>query len=412
MKLQSSELLEQLALATSIGFPNPYEAQLNVTDSTGNMAMGNLPVTVKDSAGNILATGTSENGTAQITLPAYYPSVTAIVGDSIFYTGSSGTGTAQYDLTSMIQTQGPAGTDPVTNAKWTIIRDYVEHSGAFTYNSATGNYSINNNDACYLWTDTVYNVKRGYCLALSPDISSQELNSSTFDNQEFMVNKFWGSGGALSQSQENNYLNLTKMQFFDLWLGLKLQPESYGGNPSDPSGFTGLDSLASDFAALMSEPQSYFQNGGTTAQDFSAQVQGLLTKATSLGFPTPQGVLEQLADFVNSIINAFLSAITAIWNAIVSFDGEFVNFVMTVWNFILGPVLGAAIEEVKSVVTMVLNQILNTVTHPMLSGQTTSLSTLFNIHPPHPRLLVVIFQLSELVWEVYLIQNYQWAKQH
>ena len=64
---------------------------------------------------------------------------------------------------------------------------------------------MNNNDGftggqvgsgCYLWTDTVYNVQRGYCLALSPQISQQELNSSTFDNQDFQVNKFWGSGGA------------------------------------------------------------------------------------------------------------------------------------------------------------------------------------------------------------------------
>ena len=109
----------------------------------------------------------------------------------------------QYDLAGMIQTQGPAGSNATLNAKWAIIRDYVENSGAFTFNSATGNYTISNNDGfangqigggCYLWTDTVYNVQRGYCLALSPQISSQELNSSTFDNQDFQVNKFWGNG--------------------------------------------------------------------------------------------------------------------------------------------------------------------------------------------------------------------------
>ena len=72
-----------------------------------------------------------------------------------------------------------------------------------------------------------------------------------------------------------------------------------------------------------------------------------------------------------------MDAITAIWNAIVSFVGAVVNFVMTVWNDIVGPALGAVIEEVKNVVTIVLNQILNTVTQPMLSGQTTSLDALF-----------------------------------
>ena len=262
----------------------------------------------------------------------------------------------------------------------------MENSGAFTFDSTTGNYTMNNNDGftggqvgcgCYLWTDTVYNVQRGYCLALSPQISQQELNSSTFDNQDFQVNKFWGSGGAAGQSQENTYFTLTKMQFFDLWLGLKLQPESYGGNPSDPSGITGLDSLASNFATLLSEPQNYIQNGGTTAQDISAQVQGREPTATSYGFPTAEGVLEQLADFVNGIINAFIGAITAIWNAIVAVFTTVADFVMAVWNNVVGPVVGAAIEEVKNVVTILLNQILNTVTQPMLTGQTTSLDALF-----------------------------------
>ena len=53
------------------------------------MAMGDLSVQLKDpSNGGTIAFGTAHNGTAQITLPDYYPSVSAIVEDynNDFYT--------------------------------------------------------------------------------------------------------------------------------------------------------------------------------------------------------------------------------------------------------------------------------------------------------------------------------------
>ena len=297
-------------------------------------------------------------------MPEYSDTAIAVVDGNDFYFGSQKQNSVHYDLQAMIQTQGPAGSDPVTNAKWTIIRDYVEQSGAFSYNSATGNYSITNNDGfangqigggCYIWTDTIYNVQRGYCLYVSPQISQQELDSGVFDGQTFRVNKLWGKSELIGQSQQNTYFNISKMEFFDLWLGQKLKPTSYGGNPPDPSGYTGLDSLASDFATFLSEPQSYFQNGGSTAKDFSAKVQGLLTKATSLGFPTPKGVLDQQADFVNSIINDFIGLIQSVWNAITTFIGSVVNFIMTVWNDIVSPVLGVVTEVVKGIVELSIN---------------------------------------------------------
>jgi hypothetical protein len=48
------------------------------------------------------------------------------------------------------------------------------------------------------------------------------------------------------------------------------------------------------------------------AQTFSAKVRGILDTATRIGFPTPQGALKQLADFVNGIINTVLSIIAGI----------------------------------------------------------------------------------------------------
>jgi phage-related protein len=79
-------------------------------------------------------------------------------------------------------------------------------------------------------------------------------------------------------------------------------------------------------------------------------VRGLLDTATRIGFPTPQGAIEQLANFVNGIISAVINAIVGIWNVLVNFVGSVANFVMTVWNNVVGPVLGAAIEAVKTVV--------------------------------------------------------------
>ena len=125
---------------------NPYVADVTVTDTKGNMALGTLPLTVKASNGTILGTGTVVNGTGSITLPDYEQSATAIVGGNSFYLGSQAQSTVQYNLQSMIQTQGPAGSDTVANAKFTIIRDYVQKSGAFTYNAATDNYTWNGND--------------------------------------------------------------------------------------------------------------------------------------------------------------------------------------------------------------------------------------------------------------------------
>ena len=55
---------------------------------------------------------------------------------------------------------------------------------------------------------------------------------------------------------------------------------------------------------------------------------------------------------------------------------------MTIWDKIIGSALGAVIEVVKSVVTMLFNKILNTVVQPMLNGQITSLNDLFDGETP------------------------------
>ena len=135
---------------------------------------------------------------------------------------------------------------------------------------------------------------------------------------------------------------------------MKLESTSWGGNPHDPSGYTQFDALANNFATFLSEDQSYFQND-PNAQTFSAQVRGLLQTATALGFPQPQGALEQLTDFVNGIINAVIGVIQAVWSAIVNFVGSIVNFVMGVWNAFVGAVLGPAIEMVKNVLEITIS---------------------------------------------------------
>jgi hypothetical protein len=116
--------------------------------------------------------------------------------------------------------------------------------------------------------------------------------------------------------------------------------------------------LASDFSEILGKDQNYFQSD-PNAQTLSAKVRGLLDIATKTGFPTPQGALEQLADFVNGIISAVWSLITAVWDAIVNFVGSVANFLLAVWNNIVGPVLGSAIEVVKNVVNLAISQVEN-----------------------------------------------------
>ena len=270
-----------------------------------------------------------------------------------------------------MQTQGPPGSDPVTNAKWPIIKDYVEHSEAFTFDENTQTYFMKSDDARFVWPDTTYNVYRGYEVYIAPVINQQELNSNQFDNQLFEVTKYWGEGDILSQHQEHKQITLTKIEFFDLWLGQKLQPAIYNENPSDPSGYTGLDALAIHLATFLSTDKSYFTSHESTAKHFSAKVQGFLTKATNIGFPIVLGILDDilnaLSNFVNEIIESFLGTIQAVWSTIVNFVGTTVNFIVMVWNNVVGPVLGAAIEAVKNIVMLeielvkiVLSTILNT----------------------------------------------------
>ena len=352
---------------------NPYVADVTIKDSRGNMILGEDQVSVF-SSGTQITSGTAYNGSGRIPLPGYYESLTAVIGGSTFYEGSAGSGTVQYDLAGMIQTQGPAGTDPILNAKWAIITDYVEHSGAFDHDSATGMYTMNNNDAADLWTDTVGNIMRGYALVTTPVITQGELDNKQFNSNTIKVMLYYGED--IIVQQKSSVKTLPKMDFFDVWLGQKLIPCSYGANPPDPSGFTGLDSLASDFATILSKDQSYFQTD-SGAQDFSAKVQGLLTTATNIGFPEPQGLVQELAAFINGIIDAFLNAIATIWNAIVSFVGIVANFVMSLWDNVIGPVLGPAIELVKNIVSLLFNQIVNVAIQPMLDGQRTSLSDIY-----------------------------------
>ena len=206
-------------------------------------------------------------------------------------------------------------------------------------------------------------------------ISQQELKSGQFDGGIFTVTRYSGAG--VPPSQYTHDYNLSKMDFFDLWIGQKLQPCSYGGNPPEPSGYTGLDSLASDGKTFLGKDQAYFQTD-SGAKDFSAKVKGLAIKATSLGFPEPQGVLEQLADWVNGIISDVIGLVQSVWSDLTTFVG---TFVVGLWDYILGSTLGPVIELVKSIVNIIIGQIVNILITPILS------TDLLNRNPTTLRLL-------------------------
>ena len=234
---------------------NPYVADITVLDTKGNMALGSLPVSIKASNGAILATGTAVNGTTRITLPDYELSATAVVGGNNFYIGSQAQNFAKFDVGDMLRRLGPPGSDPVTNAKWAIISNYTIDSGAFNHNDVTENYTWNGHDnwnglsGCYKWTDSIPfygSVDRGYCVISAPQIAASELESHTFDSQKFVVRQYWGAG--VPPSQYSHDWTQSKMDFFTLWLGQKLEPTSWGGNPHDPSGYTQFNALANDLA--------------------------------------------------------------------------------------------------------------------------------------------------------------------
>jgi hypothetical protein len=126
-----------------------------------------------------------------------------------------------------------------------------------------------------------------------------ELASATFGTETVTVRQYWGEG--LYPEQWMTDYQLGKQEFLTMWLSQKLRPWSYGGNPPAPSGLAEVNSLASDFSVWLTHNQQWFQGGGQTAKDETAKVQGLLTKATSVGFSETLGFVQELTAFINSI---------------------------------------------------------------------------------------------------------------
>ena len=342
---------------------NPYVADITVQDIDGNLALGSLSVTLQALNGTNLVSGTVENGTVRLNLPDYEESAIAVVGGSSYYIGSQGTGTVLYNLSDMIHNQGNES-DPVAGAKFYIIKQYIENSSAFDYNSTTGNYSMNNEDAFNGWTDTVYPVDRTYGIYSVPVISQQELDRGYFDNVKILVLHKYGASCTVNyvpwQCQAWVEYSLSKMDFFDLWIGMKLTQSTYGGNLLAPGGYHELDDLANDLSQMISNQGDYFQTN-VDALNVSATLTGELVAATSLDFPTPKGLLDQLSDWLyNTFAKPVLSFISNAWDTLTT-CGTFVNCAKAVWNNIVAPGLGMFIEDIKSIVTITANLIVDTV---------------------------------------------------
>ncbi len=67
-----------------------------------------------------------------------------------------------------------------------------------------------------------------------------------------------------------------------------------------------------------------------------------------------------IVKLADSLVQGFLSLIGAVFDAICGLLGGIVNFVMGLWNNIVGPILGAANELVKSIVSITVNTLVDT----------------------------------------------------
>ncbi|MHA1989454.1 MAG: hypothetical protein ACW98A_00725 [Candidatus Hodarchaeales archaeon] len=332
---------------------NPYVVEVNVKDENGNSIIGDMNLQLK-SGGIIFDIDKVVDGYAKVTLDKYRESVTAEVFPNEFFFGSQGTGSVQYDMSSMVRTQGAEGTDPIENTKFTIIREYIETSGAFSYDSTLETYTMIN-DKDHTWVDTASNgVRRGYRVTSNVIVTKKELERGTFEPDIITFTRYSGvDPWPLTRQVENPNNSLAKDEFFTFWLSQKLRGWTWGGNPPDPSDLTYLNDLASDTHNLLLKDQSWYQNNTDLAKKESAKVRGLTTKATQVGFPTPTGLAEDFSAFIDGIINVFMSVINAIFDVILTVVGVIVDFLTVVWDNILGPILGPIIEIVKEITNII-----------------------------------------------------------
>ena len=199
-------------------------------------------------------------------------------------------------------------------------------------------------------------------------------------SQQIDVTKYYDISGAQGI---HSYL-LPKLDFFNLWLSQKLQPLSTNINdPGNPSTYDQLNWLAANYSTLLNVKESFFSTTDTATknknQQFVAQVQSELATVITQGFPpvTIDSLWNGFVNFVTGLWNGLIQTIENLWNDLVQAFNSAVDFVVSLWNNFIQPAMGVVTEAVKSIVTMVLQQIVNTVVQPMLNGQTTSLSTLF-----------------------------------
>ena len=96
----------------------------------------------------------------------------------------------------MIKTQGPAGSNAKSNAKLTIIKDYIEKSEACDYNDATVLYSMNSKDLVNMWS--VGGVNVGYEVLASPLISLHVIDSGNYIDLSFMVMEYSNENGQVT----------------------------------------------------------------------------------------------------------------------------------------------------------------------------------------------------------------------
>ena len=64
--LQASEPINPASTTTSARLLNPYEAQVNVTDNTGQKLQRTMDVSVENSLGLVVGSGTIVNGTGYV----------------------------------------------------------------------------------------------------------------------------------------------------------------------------------------------------------------------------------------------------------------------------------------------------------------------------------------------------------
>lgn len=342
----------------------PYAVSLELK-SNGHSVQGPFTVSVRDEETNELANTTTINsGSETINLPDYIPSVVVETTGHLFFHDTTTTVTWEAEVDELFKNQ--------TKNPWTYYKAYIQNPEVFSYDPATGTYTMVD-DLAHIWKDDIflYGKKvRGYSVDPTyPAVTftSEELSRFEFNGEEVHVLRHYTEGVELTERSQSETLG--KEAFLKSWLSLKLDPLVKQYNPPNVGELDAFDELLSLVEGVTSKDQSTTTNDVTRAVEEGAALQAALDRVNKKGFMNVINQEEQwfsdlvvlweslVPENIREMIEGALVAILAVscpaaflfmyWDEITSF----------VEDFSLEKVIAAGLEQIKQLFTSTVEEL-------------------------------------------------------